>query len=192
MKRFKGTKGIIILAILACLIIGYYIHLNTRNYEPPEIDTEVYTFVQETLLRNLAKDYPPTPREVVKYAADLNRCYYNEEHTDEELAALVKKERELYDEELLNYNSESGQLAEITKEINAFKEEEYYISEVSFSQSIDVQEFEADGREWACLYAKYKTRQKTYYYLANYTYLLRKDDAGHWKIYGWKVEDDDE
>ena len=192
MKLFKGTKGLIILGVLACLVIGYYIYLNTRHYEPPEDTAPVYTIVQETLLRNLEKDYPPTPREVIKYAADLNRCYYNEEHTDEELAALVQKERGLYDAELLAYNSESSQLSHIALEIEAFKNENYYISEVTFSQSLDVQEFTEDGYEWAVLYARYKTRQNTYYYMTSYTYLLRKDDAGHWKIYGWKVDEDDE
>ncbi len=33
-------------------------------------------------------------------------------------------------------------------------------------------------------------RKGTQLDVINAVYLLRKDDQGHWKIYGWKLEED--
>ena len=192
MKKTKGLKGLIIFGILCILVIGVYIYLANREYETPEVDaSEIMTEVQEVLSRNLNTDYPPTPKELVKYAYEINRAYYNEEHTDDELAALVRQERLLYDEELLSYNSEYAQFEEIKLEIAQFKEEGYYISDVSISQSLDVETFMRDGSEWAKLHAKYTIRKGSVHYITDYTYLLRKDAEGHWKIYGWEVSADE-
>ena len=112
MKRFKGMKGTIILIVLACLIIGYYYYLSnsldspTANVTGEEEIVATMTMSQKALSRNLQSNYPPSPREVVKYFGEITQCDYNEEHDEEEIIALGLKMREIYDAELVANQTE--------------------------------------------------------------------------------------
>ena len=72
------TKIVIVIGVLVVLLGGYYFYLS--NYKMPEEET-VITKVQEVLLKNLDTDYPPTPREVIKYYSEITKCLYNETYT---------------------------------------------------------------------------------------------------------------
>ena len=66
------------------------------------------------------------------------------------------------------------------------------MSGYSVSAAADVERFDEDGFEWARLYATYRLRQGTEYLYSNEVFLLRKDDDGHWKIYGFDLVEDQE
>ncbi len=72
------VKSAIIIVILVALVGGYYFYLS--NYMKNDDET-IVTAVQEVLLKNLEDDYPPTPREVLKYYSDITKCLYNEDYT---------------------------------------------------------------------------------------------------------------
>ena len=46
MKRFKGTKGIICLAVICVLIVGYYYYLSNREPEQAPEEDVVVTEIQ--------------------------------------------------------------------------------------------------------------------------------------------------
>ena len=50
-----------------------------------------------------------------------------------------------------------------------------------------------DGYDWAKLYFTFNLRQGTNRTTSEEVFLLRKDEDGRWKIYGWKtvLTDDD-
>ena len=59
------TRTTVIVVLLVLAVVGYYAYISNRNRESgkePEM-----TLVQATLSRDLSKDYPPTPKEVIKY-----------------------------------------------------------------------------------------------------------------------------
>ena len=60
-------------------------YLSNRKVE--QKDTTV-TAVQNVILRNLETDYPPSPKEVVKYYSDISKCLYNETYTDEQFEQM--------------------------------------------------------------------------------------------------------
>ena len=93
-------KGSIIVLVMVAAMVGYYYHLSNRNRQQNAEEAEM-TVAQELLSRNLSTNYPPTPKEVVKYYSDITRCFYNEEYSEEELKKLVDKTFQLYDDELL-------------------------------------------------------------------------------------------
>ncbi|MCR5655300.1 MAG: hypothetical protein K6G07_06645 [Lachnospiraceae bacterium] len=189
MKRFKGTKGAIILVILACLIVGYYFYLSNRNISTDEqepVDAKVLTMTESALARSLETNYPPTPREVVKYFSEMTMCLYNEEHTPEELNALGRKMREIYDEELVANQSEEQYLSLLSMDVDEYIANNRTISSYSISSSIDVENFSMDGYDCARLYAVYDVKQDSLLYQTNLVFILRKDATGHYKIYGWK------
>lgn len=95
------VKYAILIVVMIGLIGGYYFYLS--NYKDTDNDT-VITAVQNVLLKNLDTDYPPTPREVVKYYSDIVKCAYNEDYTDEQLEQMTEKLLALYDTELAENN----------------------------------------------------------------------------------------
>jgi hypothetical protein len=191
MKRFKGNKGMIILLILACLIIGYYFYLSNRNVTETteQSEIEVMTMSQKALARNLESNYPPSPREVVKYFSEITQCFYNEDNDEETVEALGLQMRKIYDDELIANQTEEEYLNLLQEDINEYKENGRTISSYSPSSSVDVETFSEDGYEWARLYCVYQIKQDSILYPTTICFILRKDENAHYKIYGWKKVD---
>lgn len=191
MKRFKGVRGTLILLVLMCMLVGYYFYLSNRSREAEEKAEEI-TRVQEVLLRDLDRNYPATPKEVVKYYSEISQCFYNEEYTEEELTALADKAMELYDDELAAYQASSAYLSDLKNDIALWREEEIHVSSYKTSSSTDVTYFTKDGRECAGLYCTYTLRKGTSMQPVEEVFILRRNEAGHWKILGWQaVEEED-
>lgn len=182
----KGAKGLILAAIMILLVVGYYAHLVNKTAGNKDEVVQM-TATQEVLSRNLEKNYPPSPKEVLKYYSELTMSLYNEEHDNEEVIALAKKARELYDDELLANQTEEQYIRMLAEDIDEYKEDKKTISSYSTSSSVDVEEYARDGFDWAKLSCVYTIRKETRLASTQEDFLLRKDAAGHWKIYGWVV-----
>lgn len=193
MKMFKGTKGMVILVFLVLLVLGYYFYLSNRSMpeKTEEISVETMTASQKVLSRNLETNYPPSPREVVKYFSEITECYYNEEHTDEELRDLGLKMREIYDDDLVANQTEEMYLSLLKSDVEEYKQNNRTISQFSPSSSVDVETFTKDGYECAKLYCVYDINQDGLLYQTTLCFILRKDENAHYKIYGWKAVKDE-
>ena len=190
MKRSKWTQGSIFIILAMLVIIGAYYTL-TRH--PVQAEPEAKeTVVGGLISMNLERNYPPSPKEVVKLFSDITKCFYNEEYTDEELVELAHKIQEIYDDELIANETEEQYLRTLRSDIGNFKTQEITISSYATSSSTDVDYFSEDGFEWARLYCVYTIRKGTQLGAMNQVFLLRKDANGHWKIYGWQPADDDD
>ena len=192
-KKSGLIKGVIVGVVLICLVGGYYYYLTNKREDKSKEETVDTTVVQEVLMRDLDKNYPPTPREVVKYFGELAQCIIGETYTDEEFEKLALQAQKLYDAELISNKTQQQYLDDLKWDINTFKEEEIVISSYSPSSSVDVEEFSRDGYKWAKLYCSFSLRKGTYIESNEEVFLLRRDEDGHWKIYGWQpVENDEE
>ena len=193
MKMFKGTKGMVLLVFLVLLALGYYFYLSNRSMpeKTEEISVETMTASQKVLSRNLETNYPPSPREVVKYFSEITECYYNEEHTDEELRDLGLKMREIYDDDLVANQTEEMYLSLLKSDVEEYKQNNRTISSFSPSSSVDVETFTKDGYECAKLYCVYDINQDGLLYQTTLCFILRKDEDAHYKIYGWKAVKDE-
>jgi len=177
----------VVIAILIVGMVGYYCYLVNR---PKEETTEpVLTAADEVLLRNLSRDYPPTVKEVIKYHNEINKCLYNEECDEEVFEKLLKKDRELYDNELLYNNTWDTQLINLFAEVEAFKKAGRKLTGTKLAASVDVEYFEEDGHSFARIPCSYTVMEKTDSTTTMHIYLLRKDATGHWRIYGWDLAD---
>ncbi len=186
MKRFKGTRGLICLAIAILLIVGYYYYLSNRETKIPKEETVEISPVQNLLLEDLENHYPPTPKEVVKYYCEVTKCLHNDELTEEQVEALAQKIQEIYDDELIQNKPQNEYLADLKSEISMFKENKYSISNYAVSASTDVEYYDKNNYSFAKLDAIYYIRVNTNIQTLNDVFLLRKDEKGHWKIFGWK------
>lgn len=188
MKRFKSPRGVFFLFLIVVIILIVYYSVSTRGKKNNPEQVEV-TAVQNVLLRDLERNYPQTPKEVVKYYSEIIKCLYNETYSEEELVELAMRIRELYDDELAANKDDESYLKDLRSETTAFKESNYKISSYFTSASTDVEDFWEDGYEWSRLYCTYSVRTGTFMQSVEEVFILRKDVDGHWKIYGWKQVD---
>lgn len=189
MKRFRTPRGAIFLFLaIGCVFLAYYL-INLKIEKSKPEDYVQLTPVQEVLSRDLERNYPQTPKEVIKYYSEITKCFYDEEYTEEELDALAMKAVELYDDELVANKTTETYFQDLRKDIQDFKAKDWYISSYATSSSTDVFYFTEDGFDWARLYCTYNIRNGTVMQMLEEKFLLRMDDAGHWKIYGWDSVD---
>lgn len=183
----RTTRVTIVVILLIVGVIAYYCYLVNR---PQEGATEkTLTVTDEVLLRNLSRDYPPTVKEVIKYHNDITKCLYNEDCEEEEFEALVKKDRELYDNALLQNNAWDTQYINLVAEVNAFKESGRKLTGAKVAASVDVEYFEEEGHSFARIPCSYTVMEGMDSTTTMHIYLLRKDTTGHWRIYGWDLAD---
>lgn len=190
MKKFSGLRSLIAMGIMVLLVVGYYYYLSNRDIAQPEeavSEGEILTPTQEVLLRDLETNYPPTPREVVKYFSQITQCFYNEDNTEDEIYALGMKARELYDSQLAEHQTEEDYIASLKFDIEDYKQNKRTISSYAPSSSVDVETFSEDGYDWARLYCIYGIKQGELLYNSNMVFILRKDENSHYKIFGWKL-----
>ncbi len=180
----RATRTTIIILVLVMALVGYYAYLSNRNKASRQDDT--VTAVQNALSRDLERDYPPTPKEVVKYYNELFTCLYNEECTGEEIEALGLKARELYDAQLLEANEVASYLMRLQSEVKAGRDNQRCITSASVASSTNVDFFQQDGYEFAKLQCSYNILDAGKKYATTQMYLLRKDGNKKWKIYGWE------
>jgi len=189
MKRFKGTRGTIFLAIAIALVVIAYYMISSDPGEKSEEEIAV-SEAQTLLLRDLDRDYPPSPKEVLKYYSDITKAFYKTETSVEEIEELAIRSRELFDSELKSSITEEQFIIDLKEEIVSFNNAETKISSYALSSSSDVEYFSEDGFEFARLYAHYTLSRKGEMQTVDEVFILRKDDEGHWKIYGWGLMED--
>ena len=102
-KRLGKLRKPIIITILALLVVSYYIYLTHRNVNNDDKMTS-NSAVSEITSRDLEKNYPGTPRAVVSYFADIQKIWYKDDITGDELTGLAQHARALFDDELLAAN----------------------------------------------------------------------------------------
>lgn len=190
-KKKLNIKALIVVIILAGLLLLYYYHLSNKQTPPSEDEYVQSSEVQEVLARNLVVNYPPTPKEVVRYYSEITKCFYNEDYTEEELIELAQQAQGLYDDELIANKSQEQYLEDLRADIHNFDQLNYTVESYSLSSSIDIEnsKFTQDGYEWTRVYCNYTLRQGTERIYTSEVFLLRKDEDGHWKIYGWDLAD---
>lgn len=186
----KRTRIIIIVVVCVTLLVGGYAYWMNRNSNASSENVEL-TKVQQLITKDLSKNYPATPREVVKIYNEIITCFYSEEYTEAELEALVDMTLLLMDEELAANNPKEDYLKKVKAEIAAYELAERTIVSYTLASSNDVEFGTIDGRESASVQTSYFIKEKTSYSKTYQMYLLRKDADGEWKILGFeKVEGD--
>ena len=125
-------------------------------------------------------------------AANMLSAYYSRECDSEKLfegleiskESGFKKHLNQYDTIFLNMQEFLSRTGDVDKLIDRIKK--LVIRELK-AEHPDVDYFDAGGRSWARWSCTYTIRSGKEAGLAREIFLLRKDDMGHWKIYGWEA-----
>ena len=186
----KKTRIIIIVVVCVALLVGGYAYWMNHNSNASSENVEL-TKVQQLITKDLSKNYPATPREVVKVYNEIITCFYSEEYTEDELEALVDMTLLLMDEELAANNPKEDYFKKVKAEILAFEVAERTIVSYTLESSNEVELGKIDDSESAIVQTSYFIKEKNSYSKTYQDYLLRKDADGKWKILGFeKVEGD--
>ena len=187
MRKRNPARILIVLVVFAIGVVGLFFYISNRSRVVAEGRQNQMTAVQEILARNLDTNYPPTPKEVLKFYSEITRCFYGEEYSDEELVELATLSRRLFDDELVANQTDEQYLSALRMDIESWKNDKKVISSYSVSSSTDVQEYYYGGYEWAQLYCIYSIRMGTNVAPVQEHCIMRKDEKGHWKILGWEL-----
>ncbi|MCR4586786.1 MAG: hypothetical protein K5682_00115 [Lachnospiraceae bacterium] len=179
-KRVTRT-GLLLIA-MAVAVVAYFYHLTNRA--PVKTVEAVATPVQELLLKDYESNYPQTPKEVLKAYNNIMQVCYNQQCSDEELVELADLTLLFFDQELAEANP--NYYDTLKNDVTTYRENDCKISSYSLSAATDVDYYIKDNFSFARLSCIYNIRISTQVTSYKQIYLLRKDDDGHWKIYGWK------
>lgn len=186
-KGNNSIKGIAVIVVLALSVLAYFYVINNRMKRVEE-DVDKITPVQELLIMNLDTNYPSTPKEVVKLYSEITRCFYAEDYSEDDLISMARMSRKLFDDELVANQDEDSYIRALKGEIATYRQQNRVITSYSLSSSADVEYYNYKDDEWAQLIAMYSIRTAGKVEPSKERYLLRKDADGHWKIFGFRME----
>jgi hypothetical protein len=177
----KHVIRIVVAVVCIAAIVGGYYIFSIQKRTSVE-DTVNLTEAQKIITKNLEKDYPLTPREVVKLYNRISLCYYNEDYTDEELKELCSQMRMLFDDELAEQNPENEYYQSVKADVELYHELSKTINSATVCDTNDVKYQTIDGDECAYVTSSYFVNENKSYSRTYETFVLRKDAEGNWKI----------
>lgn len=178
----KKKVGITIVAILciALICVGYYF----LKKEGAASENEALTKVQKITTLDLEKEYPETPREVVKLYNKIISAFHQEEYTQEELEKMCQVAYELMDDELQANNPFDSYLISVQADVELYEARKKEIVQTDVCDSNDVlyKTDSATGEDLAYVSAAYFVREDKEYTNTYQMYVMVKDEDGKWKI----------
>lgn len=182
MKKRIGTISVVL--VLACAIVALYMYIDRSGKEAKE---PVNTVAEQILAKNLDINYPPTPYSVAEFYCGIVECIYSEDTTEEQLAALVKKERELFDEEFAAINSYESLLAATKEDLKVAKEKKLVFTGYVLDKASNVSKWKRDGYDYASIMFQLMSRTDKGSGGSYRNLIMRKDSDGNYKILGWET-----
>lgn len=184
----KKVRTIIVLVVFVAFVAVVFYVFSNRDTKQEENVAKDPAAMDVLLSRNLEINYPPTPKEVVKYYCDISVELYKGTYSEEKMNLIADTFKSIYDDELVaNQTDYAGSLK---KDVQNYKDQGVTISDYTISSSVDVETFKQDGYDWARLYVTFRLRQEQKgtitYSNVEQAFLLRKDADGHYKIYGFE------
>ena len=164
----KYVKTIIIVSVLALMCIAYFFYLSNRKSTKDATDKSVWNQeVAALTTKDIDKNYPESPKEVVKLYARITKAYYKtsltDEQTDKEFLDALKAD-------IADYNSAKR-----------------YIADYTMDGSQAVKYTTIDNKEYASLVVLYSVREGSKLHKSYTRFVLRKDSDGKWKILYWEL-----
>ena len=179
----KAKYAIIAFACVCAICAGFYFLSASQTANEKEL-----TDIDKVLVKDLEKDYPKTPREVVKFYNRIMEGYYGGEATDKQIEALVDQMMYLLDEDLLLVNPRDEYYESVVTEIALYKQQKKVLlnTDVADSNEVkyldDVKEGTTEKDKLAYIDASYFMREDKQFTNSYQQFVLRQDENGNWKV----------
>ncbi len=181
----RSNRGKIIIFMILALVIFLVVFYFLANRERPE-GLEKLSTTESVIQKDLGINYPQTPKAVVRYYAELSQCMYDPSNSEQEIEAIARQSRILFDEELKGKQTDQEYLRSLKGIIASFINDSRKIVSFTISPSSEVVYDTTDIGELASLYCTYTMQKGSVSYTDAEHFLLRKDNEGRWKILGWQ------
>lgn len=185
MKKKGANTFTILVFILVIVCLAVYVVISNRTKQTTSGDDA--SEVEKLLSYDFAEDYPKTVKETVRLHCRYMKCAYNNEFSEDELDKMNQQVRNLYDQELLDYNEESAQLDALKQDIQYYTDNKQKIVSYSFGEDSQIEYNTQDQVDYAKIKVKVMMRVDSAPGEAEEEFILRKNDEGQWKILGWQA-----
>lgn len=185
MKKKGANTFTILVFILVIVCLAVYVVIGNRAKQTTSGDDA--SEVEKLLSYDFVEDYPKTVKETVRLHCRYMKCAYNNEFSEDELDKMNQQVRNLYDQELLDYNEESSQLDALKQDIQYYVDNKQKIVSYSFGEDSQIEYNTQDQVDYAKIKVKVMLRVDSAPGKAEEEFILRKNDEGQWKILGWQA-----
>ena len=190
MKKYGRT--IIVIAVLVALGLGYYYYLANKDTGKDATDIAADTSEVSVLIsKDIMANYPESPKDVVNLYARITKAYYDTSLTDEQIEALGKQARLMFDDELKNTQTDADFYEKLKEDIGNYNSTKTRISSYVIQSATKTQYSTFKDRQYASIALVYYLRQGDKLIDSPTKFTLRKDDDGHWKILFWELTEID-
>lgn len=190
MKKYGRT--IIVIAVLVALGLGYYYCLANKDTGKDATDIAADTSEVSVLIsKDIMANYPESPKDVVNLYARITKAYYDTSLTDEQIEALGKQARLMFDDELKNTQTDADFFEKLKEDIGNYNSTKTRISSYVIQSATKTKYSTFKGRQYASIALVYYLRQGDKLIDSPTKFTLRKDDDGHWKILFWELTEID-
>lgn len=186
MKKYGRT--IIVIAVLVALGLGYYYYLANKDTGKDATDIAADTSEVSVLIsKDIMANYPESPKDVVNLYARITKAYYDTSLTDEQIEALGKQARLMFDDELKNTQTDADFYEKLKEDIGNYNSTKTRISSYVIQSAAKTKYSTFKDRQYASIALVYYLRQGDKLIDSPTKFTLRKDNDGHWKILYWEL-----
>lgn len=190
MKKYGRT--IIVIAVLVALGLGYYYYLANKDTGKDATDIAADTSEVSVLIsKDIMANYPESPKDVVNLYARITKAYYGTSLTNEQIEALGKQARLMFDDELKNTQTDADFYEKLKEDIGNYNSTKTRISSYVIQSAAKTKYSTFKDRQYASIALVYYLRQGDKLIDSPTKFTLRKDDDGHWKILFWELTEID-
>ena len=190
MKKYGRT--IIVIAVLVALGLVYYYYLANKDTGKDATDIAADTSEVSVLIsKDIMANYPESPKDVVNLYARITKAYYDTSLTDEQIEALGKQARLMFDDELRNTQTDADFYEKLKEDIGNYNSTKTRISSYVIQSAAKTKYSTFKDRQYASIALVYYLRQGDKLIDSPTKFTLRKDDDGHWKILFWELTEID-
>lgn len=190
MKKYGRT--IIVIAVLVALGLGYYYYLANKDTGKDATDIAADTSEVSVLIsKDIMANYPESPKDVVNLYARITKAYYDTSLTNEQIEALGKQARLMFDDELKNTQTDADFYEKLKEDIGNYNSTKTRISSYVIQSAAKTKYSTFKDRQYASIALVYYLRQGDKLIDSPTKFTLRKDDDGHWKILFWELTEMD-
>ena len=192
MKIKKYGKTSAVLLVFVVLGLAYYFYLSNKTPRTDSTDKAVTdTEMAALTTRDIENNYPESPRGVVELYARITKAYYKKGATDEQLEALGKQARLLFDNELKSKQTEEEFIKDLKVDVAVFNSMGKYVSDFQIDSASNFEYKTIDNKDYSIGMTLYYVRQGSKLSKSYQSYKLRKDEQGRWKILYWELVNSD-
>ena len=190
MKKYGRT--IIVIAVLVALGLGYYYYLANKDTGKDATDIAADTSEVSVLIsKDIMANYPESPKDVVNLYARITKAYYDTSLTNEQIEALGKQARLMFDDELKNTQTDADFYEKLKEDIGNYNSTKTRISSYVIQSAAKTKYSTFKDRQYASIALVYYLSQGDKLIDSPTKFTLRKDDDGHWKILFWELTEID-